>query len=408
VSLTQHPFLQRLARTLLQKAERARSAKPVRLRVDAESAPELFERVNADEVQRLEALLQEFDACGWVTLHLKPAREFQTLVDRAPTLELLDFDALAQWAGYMPRREEWSRRFVEFLRSRPAVPADAQYSGELVKLPWDSLADYLARSPLMALSHLEFEDAVRALGHLDRLCRETDCAPLREMSCHVFGGNSKVLDNREELLRLLGARSGQFFEAPIQLLAAVPEQLDDLLFVENLLTFEQMAIHRQSAWGRTALVYAAGFKGTARRVRTPLGGQFYWRAGSEVSPARTRLIAWQRREFELPVAFFGDLDFAGMEILKNLREACPNAVAWGVGYRVLEQALNAGRCHGPDVADKTRQRDPGITGCSYADDVLLPLLRRAGRFVDQELFSAQTDAGQHVTGSGMAMLVHTA
>ncbi|WP_206606583.1 Wadjet anti-phage system protein JetD domain-containing protein [Steroidobacter cummioxidans] len=387
---TQHPFLERLARLLLQKAERARSTKPVRLRVDADSAPELFERTTAEEMLHLESLLLEFGACGWVALYLQPARQFQTLVDRAPTLELLDFDALAGWSGYTPRREEWSRRFVEFLREHPAVPVEpAERDSELIELPWDNLADHLARNPLMALSRLEFDDAVRALAHLERLCRHMEFLPVREASCRVFGGSSKVLDHREELLRLLGARAGQFFEAPIQLLAAVPDQFDTLLFVENLLTFEQMAAHRQAAWERTVLLFAAGFKGTARRMRTPLGGQLYWRAGSEPSSERARVIAWQRGELELPVAFFGDLDFAGMEILKNLREGCPNAVAWPVGYRVLQAALVSGQSHAPDEADKTGQRDPTISGCTYADNELLPLLRREGRFVDQEIFDVR-------------------
>lgn len=238
----------------------------------------------------------------------------------------------------------------------------------------------------MALSHMSVENGVRVLAHLQRLCREAEFMPLREASCRVFDGRSKILDNREELLRLLGAREGQFFDAPIQLLVDVPEQLNDLLFIENLLTFERMAEHRQKTWENTALIYAAGFRGSTRRVRTPRGCQLYWRAGSETSSARARLVLWQQGELELPVAFFGDLDFAAMEILKNLREGCPNAVAWATGYGLLEHALAGGQGHAPEMADKARQKDPGVTGCTYADHALLPLLRRTRQFVDQELF----------------------
>jgi hypothetical protein len=63
-----------------------------------------------------------------------------------------------------------------------------------------------------------------------------------------------------------GGRSpGQFFESPIQLLLALPgdESFADVLFIENLVTFERMADARAPAWDRSLLVYAAGFRGSA-------------------------------------------------------------------------------------------------------------------------------------------------
>ncbi len=46
-----------------------------------------------------------------------------------------------------------------------------------------------------------------------------------------------------------------------------------------------------------------------------------------------------------------------------------------------------GRGHYPNMADKTEQKDPGLTGCTYADEKLLPAIRASGRFVDQEMGS---------------------
>ena len=92
-------------------------------------------------------------------------------------------------------------------------------------------------------------------------------AALREASARVFHGRSKVLDSRDELLRLLGAKPGQFWDAPIQLLVDIPATFDEALFVENLVTFERMADVRQPHWAHSLLIYAAGFKGSARRLR---------------------------------------------------------------------------------------------------------------------------------------------
>ena len=85
-----------------------------------------------------------------------------------------------------------------------------------------------------------------------------------------------------------------------------------------------------------------------------------------------------------PVYFWGDLDFAGMGILKELRATFPNARAWELGYGVLLNRLLAGESHAPQEVRKSGQVGPGVTGCEYADAALLPALRRLGRFVDQE------------------------
>jgi len=46
--------------------------------------------------------------------------------------------------------------------------------------------------------------------------------------------------------------------------------------------------------------------------------------------------------------------------------------------------MSAAEGHRPESAAKEGQADPGLTGCSYADAVLLPALRQTGLCVDQE------------------------
>lgn len=87
--------------------------------------------------------------------------------------------------------------------------------------------------------------------------------------------------------------------------------------------------------------------------------------------------------------FWGDLDYAGMGILKALRNSLPNLQAWQPGYQPMLEILENGGGHTPEQAGKIGQNDPGETGCGYSDFSLLPSLRKQGRFVDQEITDAE-------------------
>lgn len=386
-----HPFLLKLATRLLNKADRSESARGARLKLDRQTAPELYDHVDVEALRRLQLLLDELCATGWVRLRLAKARDFAGWVDRNPQLELLDFEALAQWAGFQRRADQWNQQLLAHLVDHwMAAPGTDQ----------PALLDYLLCNPLAALAEMAPTDALRSLGALQILCTSGATMPLREASARVFQGRSKVLDNRDELLRLLGAEPRQFREAPIQLLVDIPAAFDGALFVENLVTFEQMADQRRPAWSHQLLVYAAGFKGSARRLRTRQSCRLYVRAShgetvavdaagaAGLAAGLAAVSAWLFGLSPLPVRFFGDLDFAGLQILASLREVFPEAQAWRPGYGDLAERLSTGGGHLPEAASKERQIDPLQTGCAYADGVLLPLMRRVGRFVDQEAFGS--------------------
>jgi len=70
--------------------------------------------------------------------------------------------------------------------------------------------------------------------------------------------------------------------------------------------------------------------------------------------------------------------------------------AWQPGYTAMLERLPDG--HPAKDAGKQDQLDPGETGCRYADERLLPALRRTGRFLDQEAINWQdylTDGAHH-------------
>ena len=386
-----HPFLLRLATRLLTKADRSATDRGARLKLDRNAAPELYDHVDVESLRRLELLLDEWCATGWVRLLLARPKDFTGWVDRNPQLELLDFDALALWAGFQRRADQWNQQLLVHLIEHwaPATGTEKQ-----------ALMDYLLRSPVSALAEMSTADALRSLSALQTLCASGATMPLREASALVFQGRSKVLDKRDELLRLLGAATRQFHEAPIQLLVDIPAGFDEALFVENLVTFEQMADQRRPAWSHTLLVYAAGFKGSAKRLRTRQTCRLYVRPSHgdvvafdpSIGQGLAGVSAWLFDQALLPVHFFGDLDFAGMQILASLREVFPHAQAWRPGYHDLAVRLAAGGGHPPETASKERQADPTATGCGYADGVLLPLMRRVMRFVDQEAFGSGAQA----------------
>lgn len=394
-----HPFLLRLARLLLAKAERSTAEGPVRLPLDRKAAPELHDAMDADQIQLLRMQLDDLCTTGWVALLLEAPRAFASFSDRKPRLDLCDFDALAAWAGYTPQAQRWRQQWRAHLA--------AHWAANPLEAPADPAAvlDHLARSPLVPVEGLPVEEATRSLVTLTNLCGSGQVMALREASARAFQGRSKVLDHREELLKLLGATSGQFTEAPIQLLLAPPHWIPtvssdgggaafkDVLFIENLVTFEHMADTRASAWASSLLVYAAGFRGSARRLRSRAGCRLYLRAPA-LTTSLPEIESWLFQPLEderngappVPVCFFGDLDHAGMQILASLREVFPQAGAWRPGYKRLARLLAAGAGHPPEWAAKAQQTDPGRTGCAYADNELLPLLRSQGRFIDQEAF----------------------
>lgn len=370
-----HPFLLSIARALLEKADRSRGEANTRLKLTAANAAPMFQATDAEALRLYELLLGEFTQTGWVRLHLRKPRDFQTFVEREPTLELLDFSSLATWAGYQSRHEAWDRLLVAHLRTSEVMDRFGKQGA--------ALAEYLARSPMPALEHMGVEGATSALERLHQTCRDGGQLPLRELSARVFQGRSKVLDNRGELLRVLGAQPSQFKEAPIQLLASVPPAPTEVLFIENLLTFETMAGQRQTAWSDAILLYAAGFRGGARRLLEPGGSVVYLREDGPSGGAHT-VRSFLQRPARTPVAFYGDLDFAGMDILRNLRQVFSHAQSWRPGYEALVAVLRSGGGHRPAWAEKERQSDPGATGCEWTDEVLLAALREFGRFVDQE------------------------
>lgn len=200
---------------------------------------------------------------------------------------------------------------------------------------------------------------------------------LREIAARCFRGDSKFLDGRQELLaRLFGAQVAGIELRPLLLTALAPPGFDRLLIVENQDSFLRLAASPPRGH---ALLYSGGFRASAQRLGSAYT-RFAFLPGSDHEHFQRLWLS------ELvPVYFWGDLDFAGMGILKALRHSLPQLTAWRPGYAPMLELLTSGGGHSAEQGRKAGQTDPEETGCAYADKSLLSALRQHQRCVDQEV-----------------------
>jgi hypothetical protein len=212
---------------------------------------------------------------------------------------------------------------------------------------------------------------------------------LREVSSRLFWGMSKVLDKRQALVAaLLELDECPFPESPVQLQVFLPVAgFCGVLFIENLMAYDRAMKSGSTAFDGLALAFASGFKGSAQRLRTPEGcSLFFSDQGGDTRDLRDKFKAWLFGKEPQSAYFWGDLDWAGMRILAAMRASFSNLTAWQPGYAAMLQALQEGRGHSPEAAEKQGQKALVRTGCAYADGHLVPALLDTGHFVDQELF----------------------
>lgn len=250
-----------------------------------------------------------------------------------------------------------------------------------------ALAQRLISHPIVVLSHAPEEVLERFAGLADLLA---EGPMLHEAASRQFWGLSKLLNGHQEAIALLaGTSECPFPNRPVQLVVqALADDPDaPILFVENSATFESLATGRMPEAQGLILIQASGYKASARRIRTAAGSTLYFSAGvfarNPKLPEAIRTWLYSS-DTTRPVYFWGDLDYAGMAILKELRVVFPDTRAWQPGYTRLLALLTSETSHTAEEAGKSGQSDPGMTGCDYADAVLLPALRQQSRFVDQE------------------------
>lgn len=370
-----HQVIQAILNRLIDYLDRtpiAERSRPPGFRISADTIPELFTPLAPGEDSYVWGLIKKLEELDWVRLKIGRVRPGIAEYEGQPYL------------SFNIEKEREVRALLE--RTEPFVSYTERWRDALTKVDrcFPGSIGRFARQPIR-IPGREPEEIVAQLSNLPRL--EASGLYLREVSAQLFWGLSKILDSREEAIaELFGVPVCPFAERPVIVHTHIESTPNGILFIENETAYATACRQGYSTRHSLALVFASGFKSTALRLRAPDGSTVYF---SEQSIAVARAASWflscLRGEQETDVFFWGDLDFAGMSILKLLRELFPRTRAWRQGYQPMLEILQDGGGHTSLEAAKQGQKDPGRTGCKYADTELLPKMREAGRFVDQEI-----------------------
>ncbi|UTF61099.1 Wadjet anti-phage system protein JetD domain-containing protein [Gilvimarinus sp. DA14] len=360
--LDEEPLLQKLLHRLIDKLERG--VRPA-LKIDRKTAPELYDF--EDDVNYLWALVESLDK-DYHLITVKKARV-------KPHQELYEGAQLV----FIPEREEQVRQWL----NRPALdPYTLVWQHELEKLAEKGIETERLAQNIIRIPELGAEQTLRGLVTMQSHLQKP--VTLRALSARCFNGNSKILDRHENLVAEIYPQLAHNIEPrPLLLTVYVPTDFNSILLVENQDTFVSLA---QRQPNNTAIIYSAGFRGSSMRMREPGNVLFsYLENGNPQPHNQARQVFeefWFSQRQDIPVFFWGDLDYAGMAILKAVRGSFSAASAWQRGYQpMLEQLLKGEGYTGRFGI----QQDPQNTGCDFADYSLLPAIRRAEAFVDQEV-----------------------
>jgi hypothetical protein len=342
----------------------------IRINLDATMAPEIHD---ADSLAMREvawAIIDGLVIAEWCRLGYRLHRRHGAREERQPYLDIVwndDVEDLVRTKLGRPRKAaSYSAQWRALLeRSDPSFtePALAKLASAVIEVSGRPVEEVFSR--FLSIRSMASEPLL-----------------LREVSSRVFWGLSKLLDGRaENVAMLLGVDECPFPEQPIVLNVHVADPPSSLLFVENHVSFERLK-QRNDLHGN-ALIFCSGFRGAARRLREPGGASLYYTRNSpDASIAAFETALFSARD--VPTFFWGDLDYSGMAILASLRLSFPQAQAWQPGYEPMLVRLVNNDGHSPAESGKERQRPIDRTGCTYADETLIPALRAHGCFVDQE------------------------
>ena len=346
-------------------AERQRS---VAITLNEKTLPALFRQgAEADHLWDLIQSLQEDHAVIHITPNKRRNPFSPEYTQARLTLQDDGEDILRHWLqrprGLLPI-QRW-RKAVEKSRHR--------FPGNTEKLS----------AHRIAVAGKEDEAVVSAFTQLGHDSQKG--LSLRQLSSRCFWGNSKFLDSREELIRELYPDLA-IRVRPVMVSIFIPETIEGILFIENQDNYTNAVTGNPTACKNLILVYAAGFKGSASRIRQTDGVSLHYHNKANTR-AQQQLEDWwfKRHTCDWPVWFWGDLDYAGMGILKALKQRFTEIRAWPPGYEPMLKLLQQQKGHSPDMAGKQAQQDPGTTGCEFADKILLPAIRQEQAFIDQEV-----------------------
>jgi len=334
------------------------------LAINEKEFPELFSPSSVDEDVMLEKKILALVKRGLFTLKRSKKASFLPLAEQKA--KLIFNSSFEEKLRVFYAREEVLDTWLEAL--------------EKYDLKEKEFLELLKRNPITIKSKSENEIVERLSVWVDKPKSKS----ARKESARCFWGLSKIFDNQEALKEYFGLES-----MPISLLIHMKSHIiEQVLFIENQDTFYEACESEAKAFSHTVIIYASGFKASAKRIRKRRGSKMYFSFESKDIEKRFQSFQeWFYKENEntLPVYFWGDFDHAGMDILKAFKVNFKNIDAWKVGYEIMIEAIKNDFGHTATMAGKERQikHAKERTHCTYADEVLIPLLKNE-MFLDQE------------------------
>lgn len=335
------------------------------LKCSARETPELYDFADQAQVDVVWDDLKQLAKLGVIDLKLK-ARQRPGNNDYDDGLIQLKYEAeetVRLWLerpAFDPRQHLWNSALAPYLSA-------FEDDGEAL------------RREVLRFPGRTYEQLAAAFASIPAALQQP--MTLRQLSARCFWGASKFLDRRELLLlTTFPSLANKIIARPLLLSVYLPDAAEEILFVENQDTYLGLVA---LAPARLGLVYLAGFRGAALRVRE--AGQAIFSYVNAVSPTvRQRFGDFWLGQQQMPCYFWGDLDFAGMAILAALKQVFPGVEAWQPGYQPMVEILRQGGGHSAVGGEKEKQYHPGATQCPYADYVLIPAMEEQLAFVDQE------------------------
>lgn len=239
----------------------------------------------------------------------------------------------------------------------------------------DELLTFLKNNPIKIKGKTDKEVLERFSSWFDKPKKSNS---LREESARCFWGMSKVFETKEGLNRFLNLDA-----MPVLLqVHAKSENSKDILFIENLETFYNCISSKNKIFENMILIYASGYKTSAKRVRKKIGSKMFFSYNSKFSDkSRDDFILWfyEENDSNLNTYFWGDLDYEGMNILSSLKKNFLNIKAWEPAYEKMFELVSDDFGHTPLMAGKEKQRGIIDDDCKYTI-----LLNEKEIFLDQE------------------------
>lgn len=378
------PTARRVLSKALDRLDRASAdvrTNAVRIAIDAETAPEIFAADTSGDRELAWHALQVLQENGLGTIVFGLAARHGAPHERKPAfvIDLGAEDRIREVYGRPKLGLSYGRTWQNLVdASVLSEGAKAMIRRLPISIPGRSAEEVFGRLLFIREQHVP-DDGIL----------------LREASAKAFWGLSKVLDSRQDVVAvLLDLEACPYPEQPVHLnVYFAGPYAGRLLFIENKTSFERairdilLAAPRSTAFDGFAVIYSSGYVGSSKNLRRPNSVRLFYSL-DEIS--RSDSVEVFRADLfssaDIETHFWGDLDFAGMAILRRLRETFPSTNAWRHGYAPMLGQLAAGMGHTPEEAKKDGQRAIESTGCAFADKTLLPAIRSHGRFVDQEGF----------------------